>query len=1378
MSNIIINTGKSQVTPIHPGQYIRNIILTPKKLSVIDAAKLVGVGRPAFSNFLNGNVTTTTEMASRIEIAFGVPVQHLLDMQVAYDASQAKVKNLPANVMPYVAPFLGIKANDIVRWADHNISARTKLSVLLRTLVNSTGSGLTKVDFPGNDDAERPGWDGHIDSTQPTPWIPEGLSGWEFGTNQDIKGKADSDFAKSVKASAKEEVAQTTFVFVTPRSWPSKDKWITENKAKGIWKDVRAYDSSDLEQWLEQSISAQTWFANETECPSDGVRTLDKCWTDWANVAEPQLVGSLFGPTIEGAKRNILSCLSQQPFEPIIITADSTDEALAFLSQFFGPLGGEEPAKFRDKVLVFNKPGLLPKLAQGSKNFIAIACDREVERELGPFSRLMQTIVVYPRNAANVTPHVVLEPLNYEAFRISLEEMSYERDDITKFSNESGRSLTVLRRRLANVPAVQTPAWAANHETSVNLIPFLFVGAWSSTNKSDQAAFTILCDGNNYEQLEKKCQHLAALNDAPLWSVGTYRGVISKIDLLFSIASCITTQDLERYFSLAKIVLGEDDPKLDLPEDERWTAIYHGKSREFSNAMRKGISETLVLLAVYGNNLFKSRLGFDCEYAATNLVEELLTPLKSRILEANDQDLTAYAEAAPSKFLSILEEDLNKETPETYQLLRPVENSIFGGGCARSGLLWALEGLAWSPVTLPRSASILAQLAEIKIDDNWANKPINSLESIFRMWMPQTAANHETRLSILKRLADKFPNVTWKICVSQLNTGHSVGHYSHKPNWRNDAQGHGEPLKSNGPVLAFMKDIIDMILDWKGDYSIEMLCDLIQHLHDLAEEHQTKVWGLLNSWAKTSSSDKDKAFVREQIRITVMSRRGMNRSKKANFAVISAAAKVTFKSLEPTNLLNKHEWLFRQQWVDDSADELHDDGMDFSKREERIAKLRTEALRGILKVHGVTGIIEFAEMGKAANQIGWHMTHDLLLEDDIPAFLSAALPAISDNSSWTKKNLIAGATRALQDKVKRINVLNKLKKSLSDSDFLRLLLLAPFERSTWLIVDELGGKHLETYWSEINPGWVYDADDENNEAVKHLIDAKRPRAAFACVHFKLNIIEPQLLFKLMSDMARNEGIDKPSEYQLDQYYIEEAFELMDKNPELTLEQKAGLEFTYIEVLARPWDKGYGIPNIEKYIEDHPEFFVQAIVWTYKRRGEGEDPAEFRVDPNQVENFANKGYKLLDALNRVPGYELGELKVNKLAQWIKKVREAAADLGRIEIADTCIGKLLSCAPIGGDGVWPCEPVRQVMEDVHSKDIMNGAHTGLYNSRGVVMRAEGGGQERELANKYLNWANALQYSHPFLASELLMGMVKTYEHEADREDIEAGINKRLR
>ena len=160
-------------------------------------------------------------------------------------------------------------------------------------------------------------------------------------------------------------------------------------------------------------------------------------------------------------------------------------------------------------------------------------------------------------------------------------------------------------------------------------------------------------------------------------------------------------------------------------------------------------------------------------------------------------------------------------------------------------------------------------------------------------------------------------------------------------------------------------------------------------------------------------------------------------------------------------------------------------------------------------------------------------------------------------------------------------------------------------------------------------------------------------------------------------------------------------------------------------------------------------------------------------------MAERGYKLLEAIQRIPGYnDLGELEGDSLAKWISTVRQSCAELGLSEIADLCIGKLLACAPVGNDGVWPCEPVRDVMEEIQSESLMNGARTGVYNSRGAHWRGEGGDQERALAEKYRKWGQAIQVSHPFVASKLLMDLAGTYDHHASLEDSEAGIRRRLR
>ncbi len=378
------------------------------------------------------------------------------------------------------------------------------------------------------------------------------------------------------------------------------------------------------------------------------------------------------------------------------------------------------------------------------------------------------------------------------------------------------------------------------------------------------------------------------------------------------------------------------------------------------------------------------------------------------------------------------------------------------------------------------------------------------------------------------------------------------------------------------------------------------------------------------------------------------------------------------------------------------------------------------------------------------------------------------------------KNLIGGALRAVTDDAKREAILKRVAATLSDEKTVQLFILAPFGKSTWRLVENLCEAEQAKYWRVVTPDWLHDNDAENNEAVEMLLKAKRPRAAFSCVKYHPEKLDAQVLFRLLSEMAHG-GNDQPDQYTLEHYHVEKAFEHLSSSATLSLDQKAGLEFAYIEVLARPWDRrdSYGIPNLERYVEAHPELFTQAVSWTYKRKDGATDPAEFQIPPERKKIMAERGYKLLEAIERIPGHnELGELETNRLAKWIETVRQSCAGIGRADVADICIGKVLSHAPIGMDGVWPCEPVREIMEDIQSEHLMSGAHTGVYNSRGTHWRGEGGNQEREIAEKYHKWSQALLVSHPFVASKLLMNLAKTYDREANHEDTEAGIRRRLR
>ena len=78
------------LSPPHPGDFIRTEVLEPVGLTVTAAARVLRVTRPALSSLLNRRSSLLQEVALRIEKAFGLDMDTLLQMQTSYDIARAR----------------------------------------------------------------------------------------------------------------------------------------------------------------------------------------------------------------------------------------------------------------------------------------------------------------------------------------------------------------------------------------------------------------------------------------------------------------------------------------------------------------------------------------------------------------------------------------------------------------------------------------------------------------------------------------------------------------------------------------------------------------------------------------------------------------------------------------------------------------------------------------------------------------------------------------------------------------------------------------------------------------------------------------------------------------------------------------------------------------------------------------------------------------------------------------------------------------------------------------------------------------------------------------------------------------------------------------
>ena len=98
---MVANGVKVNMTPSHPGDFVRTEVVEELGLTVTKTAEILGVRRATVSDLLNGRSSLSAEMALRIEKAFGISMDMLLRMQAWWDASQVRAQTADIWVQRY-----------------------------------------------------------------------------------------------------------------------------------------------------------------------------------------------------------------------------------------------------------------------------------------------------------------------------------------------------------------------------------------------------------------------------------------------------------------------------------------------------------------------------------------------------------------------------------------------------------------------------------------------------------------------------------------------------------------------------------------------------------------------------------------------------------------------------------------------------------------------------------------------------------------------------------------------------------------------------------------------------------------------------------------------------------------------------------------------------------------------------------------------------------------------------------------------------------------------------------------------------------------------------------------------------------------------------
>jgi hypothetical protein len=287
-------------------------------------------------------------------------------------------------------------------------------------------------------------------------------------------------------------------------------------------------------------------------------------------------------------------------------------------------------------------------------------------------------------------------------------------------------------------------------------------------------------------------------------------------------------------------------------------------------------------------------------------------------------------------------------------------------------------------------------------------------------------------------------------------------------------------------------------------------------------------------------------------------------------------------------------------------------------------------------------------------------------------------------------------------------------------------------------------------------------------AVSMLLKHHRPFQAIKvlgmALHQKCEIDTSLLMETLEAGLKREEQPEvAPSEY--DGYEIQELFERLQSDPKVDMKRLALLEGRYLEFL----DGHDASPKAShRWLQCDPHFFADLLSMIYRSQNDPEDSMTQLTEEKNAR--AQNAYGLLRSWETIPGTrDDGTVDDQQLLEWVKVARALCEESGRLEICDIQIGEVFAHAPAESDGSWPCIPVRDVIEEIDSDELIEGFKVGIFNRRGGYSKSptEGGEQERALAKRYAAYADACDIEWPRTAAALRR-VARGYEEKARRED----------
>lgn len=941
-----------------------------------------------------------------------------------------------------------------------------------------------------------------------------------------------------------------------------------------------------------------------------------------------------------------------------------------------------------------------------------------------------------------VWPRIVdiVQTWNQNAGTITFEKLPDDLKELFQLSNVShipDKLLIKSENRKAD--------WFNFNEAST-LALINLIGMWEENNETDMRILNSLLEKDHPNWL-LQAREMLLQNESPLsLSNGVWK-TKNRTDLWSILSPRIFDQNLNHLKGLIISVLSEPDPSFELPSEERFAAGVYGKKLTYSSYIRNGLAQSLALLGIRGEDLINCSEGLP-ETVTIHAIRGIFEGADWKLWGSLNKLLPVLAEAAPEEFLFTVEQALHSEYCPFVELFSQEGSGVTGGNYL-TGLLWALESLAWEEQYLVRVCVILGELASLDPGGTWSNRPANSLTTILLPWLPQTVAPIQKRKVAVKTLTKELPKVAWKLLISLLPNQKQTSMGSHKPLWRDSIPEQWREETSQSEYWEQVEFYSDLAISLASKNTI-LLNQLIDHIDELPRTSFNLLLEILASEKVIEQPEEERFFIWNKLMNLISKHRSFSEAEWAlDDELIKLLEKVT------TNMIPKNPILLHQRLFGEYDPDLYDDLENWEENSKQLEVKRQQAIIQILELTDIYGVIEFSYKVQSPYYVGISLGA-VASENNDEILLSNYLESEEEKHISLMRGYIW--SRYASNGWSWVDHLYKANWSVEKIN--QFLCYLPFSNETWDRAAKWLMENEYEYWTktDVNP---HQKECDLTFAINKLIEYGRPFAAIYCLnvvqHRKNNLNIKQCLLALKAGLSSSE----PS-YVIKPSMIVGLIKILHQSPEIKFEDLFHIEWGYLPLLNQGGNK-VAPTLLEYHISEDPEFFCELIRKIYRSKKSGS-----LIESNEEsQSTASNAWKLLHGWRIPPGsHKNGDFDDGFFLKWLQRVKEICSDSGHLEVALINVGHVLVHSPPDAGGLWINESVATALNDKDADPIRRGFRSGILNSRGAHWVDPTAKPELKLSDEYLRKAEDTENAGFQRFAVTLKDIAEFYAREAKR------------